>query len=99
MPMMGLLSGIPPSIEAAWESILKDLAPVIGVMVQGAIPRSDPASIAAATAIGPDRSFRSVGEIAPVTAPTLIIPGTDERHPAALAEELARTLPGAASLR
>jgi 3-oxoadipate enol-lactonase len=80
-------------IEAAWEPILKDLAPVIGAMVRDAIPRSDPASIAAAAAIGRDRSFRTVGELAAVTAPTLIIPGIDERHPTALAEELARVLP------
>jgi pimeloyl-ACP methyl ester carboxylesterase len=80
-------------IEAAWEPILENLAPVIGVMVREAIPRSDPASIAAAAAIGRDRSFRTVDELAAVTAPTLIIPGTDERHPTALAEALARTLP------
>lgn len=80
-------------IEAAWEPILENLAPIIGAMVRDAIPRSDPASIAAAAAIGRDRSFRSVGELAAVTAPTLIIPGMDARHPTALAEDLARTLP------
>ncbi|HEY0174465.1 MAG TPA: alpha/beta hydrolase [Pyrinomonadaceae bacterium] len=80
-------------IEAAWEPILKNLAPVIGAMVREAIPRSDPASIAAAAAIGRDRSFRSIDELAAVAAPTLIIPGMDERHPIALAEALARTLP------
>ena len=62
-------------------------------MVREAIPRSDPASIAAAAAIGRDRSFRTVGELAAVTAPTLIIPGIDPRHPTALAEQLARILP------
>jgi 3-oxoadipate enol-lactonase len=80
-------------LEAAWEPILENLAPVIGAMVREAIPRSDPSSIAAAAAIGRDRSFRTVGELAAVTAPALIIPGMDERHPTALAEELARTLP------
>ncbi|HEU4594822.1 MAG TPA: alpha/beta hydrolase [Pyrinomonadaceae bacterium] len=80
-------------IEAAWEPILEDLAPIIGAMVRDAIPRSDPASIAAAAAIGRDRSFRTVGELAAITAPTLIFPGIDERHPTALAEELARVLP------
>ena len=80
-------------IEAAWEPILKNLAPVIGAMVREAIPRSDPASIAAAAAIGRDRAFRSVNELSVVTAPTLVIPGIDERHPTALAEELARVLP------
>ena len=80
-------------IEAAWAPILPQLAPIIGTLVREAIPRSDPASIAAAAVIGRDRSFRSVEELAVITAPTLIIPGMDERHPHALAEALARTLP------
>ena len=80
-------------IEAAWAPILDDLAPVIGALVRDAIPRSDPASIAAAAAIGRDRSFRSVDELARIAAPTLIIPGMDERHPAVLAEQLAHLLP------
>jgi 3-oxoadipate enol-lactonase len=80
-------------IEAAWEPILKNFPPIIGAMVREAIPRSDPVSIAAAAAIGHDRAFRSVDELAVVTAPTLVIPGIDERHPTALAEDLARILP------
>jgi pimeloyl-ACP methyl ester carboxylesterase len=80
-------------IEAAWAPILPNLAPIIGAMVRDAIPRSDPASIAAAAAIGHDRSFRSVDELAGITAPTLVIPGIDERHPTALAEHVARILP------
>jgi pimeloyl-ACP methyl ester carboxylesterase len=80
-------------IEAAWEPILKDLAPIIGTMVRDAIPRSDPASIAAAAAIGHDRSFRTIDELRAVAAPTLIIPGMDARHPVVIAEELARVLP------
>jgi pimeloyl-ACP methyl ester carboxylesterase len=80
-------------IEAAWEPILKNLAPIIGTMVREAIPRSDPASIAAAAAIGHDRSFRSPDELAVITAPTLIVPGIDQRHPTALAEHLASILP------
>lgn len=79
-------------IEAAWSPIL-DLAPIIGTLVREAIPRSDRESIAAAAAIGRDRSFRSVAELTAVAAPTRIIPGMDERHPAQLAEDLARLLP------
>ncbi|MBN1237326.1 MAG: alpha/beta fold hydrolase [Gammaproteobacteria bacterium] len=79
-------------IEAAWAPILPELAPVIGAMVREAIPRMDPASIAAAAAIGRDRSFRSVEELASVEVPTLIFRGMDARHPPALAENLARTL-------
>ena len=79
-------------IEAAWRPILKDLAPIIGTMVRDAIPRSNPASIAAAAAIGHDRSFRSIDELAVIETPTLLIPGMDERHPSALAEQLARVL-------
>ena len=80
-------------IDAAWAPILDDLAPIVGAMVRDAIPRSDPASIAAAAAIGRDRAFRSVDELASITSPTLIFPGMDWRHPPALAEHLARMLP------
>lgn len=80
-------------IDAAWAPVLPDLAPVIGALVRDAIPRSDPASIAAAAAIGHDRSFRSVAELAAITTPTLIFPGMDERHPTALAETAARVMP------
>lgn len=80
-------------IEAAWEPILENLAPIIRVMVRDAIPRSNSASIAAAAAIGHDRAFRSVTDLAAIPTPTLIIPGMDERHPTALAEALARILP------
>lgn len=80
-------------IEAAWAPILPELAPLIGTLVREAIPRSDRASIAAAAAIGRDRSFRSIDELAAITAPTLIFAGMDERHPAKLAEDLAHLLP------
>ena len=80
-------------IEAAWAPILDDLAPIVGAMVRDAIPRSDPASIAAAAAIGRDRAFRSVDELAGIAAPTLVFPGMDWRHPPALADHLARMLP------
>ena len=80
-------------IEAAWAPILPELAPLIGTLVREAIPRSDRESIAAAATIGRDRSFRSIDELAVITAPTLIFAGMDERHPAKLAENLAQLLP------
>lgn len=80
-------------IESAWAPILPELAPLIGTLVREAIPRSDGASIAAAAAIGRDRSFRNIDELAGITAPTLIFAGMDERHPAKLAEDLAHLLP------
>ncbi len=80
-------------IEAGWELILAGFPPVVGAMVRDAIPRSDPASIVAAAAIGHDRSFRSMDELATITAPTLVFPGTDPRHPTALAEGAAEPLP------
>jgi 3-oxoadipate enol-lactonase len=80
-------------IEAGWGPILGDLAPVIGTMVRDAIPRSDPASIAAAAAIGRDRAFRNVDELSVIRSPVLVFPGLDWRHPAAVAEGLARVLP------
>ena len=80
-------------MEAAWAPILPDLAPLIGTLVREAMPRSDRASIAAAAAIGHDHSFRSIDELAAIGAPTLLFAGMDERHPAKLAEDLARLLP------
>ena len=79
-------------IESAWAPILPQLAPVIGAMVRDAIPRSDPESIAAATAIGRDRSFRSLEELAGIHAPAIVFPGMDHRHPPALAEAIVRLL-------
>jgi 3-oxoadipate enol-lactonase len=80
-------------IEAAWAPILEMFPPVIAAMVRDAIPRSDPASVAAAAAIGHDRAFHDIDELAGTTVPTLIIPGTDARHPTRLGETLARLLP------
>lgn len=61
--------------------------------MRDAIPRSDPDSIAAAAAIGHDRSFQSVTDLAGISVPALIILSIDARHPTALAEDLARILP------
>lgn len=80
-------------IEAAWAPFLKELPPVIGAMVRDAIPRSDPGSIAAAAAITHDRSFTSLEELGVITAPTLIIPGIDSRHPTSLARDAVAILP------
>lgn len=80
-------------IEAAWNSILKDMAPIIGTMVREAIPRSNPLSIAAAAAIGRDRSFKSINELKIINSPALIIPGMDFRHPIELAKQIAEVLP------
>jgi 3-oxoadipate enol-lactonase len=82
-------------IHAAWDPILPALPPVVGAMVRDAIPRSTPQSIVAAAAIGRDRSFRDVAELAAVRAPTLVIPGTDWRHPRRLAERAAEVIPDA----
>ncbi|WP_190122420.1 alpha/beta fold hydrolase [Streptomyces inusitatus] len=80
-------------LAAAWAPVLPALAPLIGELVREAVPRSDPASVAAFCALGEDRAFREVAELRAITAPALIVPGTDARHPTALAEEVARTLP------
>lgn len=79
-------------LEAAWEPILKNLSPVIGNMVRDAVSRSEPASIAAAAAIVYDRAFYDYKELENIAVPTFIIPGDDDRHPAALAKNLARLL-------
>lgn len=79
-------------LEAAWAPILKDLAPIIETMVRDAIPRTNSESIAAAAAIGRDRSFRSIEELSKIKCPTLIFPGMDWRHPKALAEKMAQLI-------
>ncbi|QNL51871.1 alpha/beta hydrolase [Olivibacter sp. SDN3] len=79
-------------IEAAWEPLLSFLSPVIGHMVRDAIPRSDPASIVAAASIVYDRAFDNFEDLKGITIPTLIIPGDDDRHPAALAKSIAKSL-------
>lgn len=62
-------------------------------LMRDAIPRSDPASIIAACAIGRDRAFRSVEELRSINVPALIVPGADARHPTRLGQEMARSLP------
>lgn len=80
-------------LEAAWAPILPGLAPVIGSMVREAMDRADPQSIAAAAAIGRDRSFRSIDELSLISAPVLVFPGMDWRHPSETAEAAAAALP------
>ncbi|MGH3239810.1 MAG: alpha/beta fold hydrolase, partial [Spirillospora sp.] len=82
-------------LDAAWDPILEHFPPVVGAMVRDAIPRSDRASIVAAASIARDRSFSSVAELAGVTVPVLVFPGTYARHPRALSERCARTMPRA----
>lgn len=80
-------------LEAAWAPILEHMPPIVGVMVRDAIPRSTPASIAAAAFIGRDRSFRDVQELATIPTPILVVPGIDSRHPTELARQVAAILP------
>ncbi|WP_245931656.1 alpha/beta fold hydrolase [Actinokineospora auranticolor] len=80
-------------IEAAWASLRPHLAPVITTLVTEAIPRSTPASIAAAAAIGHDRLLTSIDELAAVDTPALIVPGIDHRHPPSVARAMAAALP------
>ena len=80
-------------LDAAWDPILPHLSPVVGAMVREALPDADPASAAAAAAIGYDCAFDSVDELVAIDVPTLIIPGADWRHPADLAKQLAKALP------
>jgi 3-oxoadipate enol-lactonase len=79
-------------IEAGWEPILPNLSRIVGTMVREAMQDADPASVAAAAAIGHDRAFRSIEELLVVEAPTLLFAGADWRHPAVLARKLAQVL-------
>ncbi|GLF97362.1 alpha/beta fold hydrolase [Streptomyces yaizuensis] len=80
-------------VAAGWDPVLTDLAPLIGNLVREAMPRADAASLAAFCAIGRDRAFRSVADLAVIGAPVLVVPGSDARHPADLAARLADALP------
>ena len=79
-------------IEAGWAPILPNLSRIVGKMVRDAMQDADPASVAAAAAIGHDRAFRSIEELLVVEAPTLLFAGADWRHPAVLARKLAELL-------
>lgn len=80
-------------LHAAWDDVLPHLSPLIGTLVREAIPRADPESVAAACALGYDRAFARVEDLAVITAPTLIVPGADVRHPEALAAAAVDVLP------
>jgi 3-oxoadipate enol-lactonase len=80
-------------LEAAWALYLPHLQPLIAELVRDAIPRTDPASAAAAAAIGHDRAFTEPAELAAIDVPTLVIPGDDVRHPRELAAAVANVLP------
>jgi 3-oxoadipate enol-lactonase len=80
-------------VEAGWQPILPNLSPIVGTMVREAMPDADPASVAAAAAIGRDRAFRNIEELCAIEAPTLLFAGADWRHPAALGRELSQLLP------
>jgi pimeloyl-ACP methyl ester carboxylesterase len=80
-------------LAAAWAPILPELAPIIRAMVEDAIPRSDPRSVAAAAAIGTDRSFRTLEDLGAIQCPTLIVAGMDWRHPPELAARMAALMP------
>jgi pimeloyl-ACP methyl ester carboxylesterase len=58
----------------------------------------DPASVAATTRFLASgvHPFTRLAELAALAVPTLVVPGTDPEHPAAVADLYARTLPGAA---
>lgn len=58
----------------------------------------DPASVAATTRFlaSGAQPFADLADLAAITAPALVVPGTDPEHPADVAEHYARTLPRAA---
>jgi 3-oxoadipate enol-lactonase len=82
-------------MQAAWEPLLGSLSPIIRTMVEEAMSDADPASLAAAAAIGRDRSFRSIEELLRIEVSVLLFAGADWRHPAELVHALARRLPRA----
>lgn len=79
-------------LHSAWDLFLPHLQPLIANLVREALPRADAESAAAAAAIGHDRAFTSLDELALIITPTLVIAGADSRHPTDLAQALADTL-------
>uniref|UniRef100_A0A5Q5BH75 Alpha/beta hydrolase fold protein n=2 Tax=unclassified Mycobacterium TaxID=2642494 RepID=A0A5Q5BH75_MYCSS len=80
-------------LQSGWDLFLPHLHPLIANLVREALPRSDAESAAAAAAIGHDRAFTTLDELALISTPTLVIAGDDARHPSDLAHALANTLP------
>lgn len=79
-------------LNSAWNLFLPHLQPLIANLVREALPRTDAESAAAAAAIGHDRAFTSLDELALIITPTLVIAGDDSRHPTDLAQALADTV-------
>lgn len=83
---------------AAIDPLFAALPPPIRAVALAMASRFDPASVAAtarflASGVQP---FADVAELAAMSTPVLVIPGTDREHPAEIAELYARTIPGAA---
>lgn len=79
-------------LQSGWDLFLPHLQPLITNLVRDALPRTDAESAAAAAAIGHDRAFTTLNELALISTPTLVIAGDDPRHPTDVAQALADTL-------
>lgn len=67
-------------LEIAWEPFMKDLSPAITSAVRESFDRTDVRSFAAAMAIVHSKRLESFKQLSEISAPVLIIPGTDKRH-------------------
>ncbi|MEJ6982387.1 alpha/beta hydrolase [Pedobacter sp. P351] len=77
----------------AWKPFLPHLAPLINVMVQEAIPRTNAESFAAAMAIVHSRRLESWKQLSKIIAPTLVIPGSDVRHDSSIGSQYLDLIP------
>jgi hypothetical protein len=73
------------------------LPPAIRDVALAMASRFDPASVAATTRLlaSGAQPFERVAELAALSMPVLVVPGTDPEHPAEIAELYARTIPNA----
>lgn len=80
-------------LKEAWKPFKKHLSPVINTMVDGAIPRTNPDSFAAAMAIVHSQRLKDQKLLTKIAAPTLIIPGNDPRHPSDVGKRYTNLVP------
>ncbi|MBK8240192.1 MAG: alpha/beta hydrolase [Deltaproteobacteria bacterium] len=82
---------------AAIRPLYEGLPTEVRAMALAMIEGFDPASVAATTRFlaGCTQPFDRLEELATLTMPVAIVPGTDDDHPAVVAESYARTIAGA----
>lgn len=80
-------------LHEAWKPFMPNLSVVINSMVKEAIPRTNAYSFSAAMAIVYSRRLDTAKQLSDILAPTLVIPGNDERHDSDIGNEYLALIP------